>query len=181
MTTIKCNEGIKPINEVGFIFACPGSDEKNANELVAGNTGKNLNHLLDFLTKERPDIFFSENRYDYLITNSVETVYFAAQDNGKTVPKDDEVLDPANVSRIIEEVKECKYIILFGKQASLLETEIKKNYQNINVLKTIHLSNKTVNSNKMTILTEDQVKSKTSFECKLLRLRKVAEDILKQL
>ena len=87
-------------------------------KLVNGQTGKNLDLMLSILNKEYPEIFPSCFRYDYRITNSSEYVHYKAFDN-RTEPKKDEILENDNLKRLADDIMDYKYIITFGRCASL--------------------------------------------------------------
>ena len=89
------------ISHVAFMFACPGQKEEKAGKVVAGNTGKNLNLLLSVLSASENEniraLFPSENRYDYLITNSSDIIHYPALD-GTSLPSKSEYADDANLN-----------------------------------------------------------------------------------
>lgn len=108
------------ISHVAFMFACPGQKEEKAGKVVAGNTGKNLNLLLSVLSASENEniraLFPSENRYDYLITNSSDIIHYPALD-GTSLPSKSEYADDANLNRLFHELENSKYVIAFGNQA----------------------------------------------------------------
>lgn len=116
---ISYNKG-KNISPVAFMFACPGQKEQAAGKVVAGATGKNLNMLLSILMESENEkiraLFPSDDRYDYLITNSSDTVHYPALDNTSLPPKS-EYSNDANLNRLYSELDHMKYVIAFGAQA----------------------------------------------------------------
>lgn len=108
------------ISYVAFMFACPGQKEEKAGKVVAGNTGKNLNLLLSVLSASENEniraLFPSENRYDYLITNSSDIIHYPALD-GTSLPSKSEYADDANLNRLFHELENSKYVVAFGNQA----------------------------------------------------------------
>ena len=108
------------ISHVAFMFACPGQKEEKAGKVVAGNTGKNLNLLLSVLSASENEniraLFPSENRYDYLITNSSDIIHYPALD-GTSLPSKSEYTDDANLNRLFHELENSKYVVAFGNQA----------------------------------------------------------------
>ncbi|MBQ7291144.1 MAG: hypothetical protein IJW76_05440 [Clostridia bacterium] len=116
---ISYNKG-KNISPVAFMFACPGQKEQAAGKVVAGATGKNLNLLLSVLAKSENEkiraLFPSADRYDYLITNSSDTIHYPALDK-TSLPSKREYSDDANLNRLYKELDHTKYVIAFGAQA----------------------------------------------------------------
>ncbi len=111
------NEGNSNI-PTAFIFSCPGQEELKSGKLVNGQTGKNLDMMLTFLNKKKPDLFPSVNRYDYRITNSSECVHYKAYDN-RTEPKTAEINEPDNLSRLADDISGYRCVITFGRCAAL--------------------------------------------------------------
>ena len=105
---------------VAFLFACPGQKEQKAGKVVAGSTGRNLNLLLSALSSSESsfikELFPSEDRYDYLITNASNVVHYPAWDE-TSLPKKEEYSAGANLSRLFYELEDMKYVIAFGVQA----------------------------------------------------------------
>ncbi len=114
---VKRNEGAEGVR-TAFVFSCPGQEELKSGKLVNGQTGKNLDMMLEILNKEHPDIFPYTDRYSYRITNSSERVHYKAHDN-RSEPKKDEILAAENLSRLMDDIRDYKYIITFGRCASL--------------------------------------------------------------
>lgn len=116
---ISYNKG-KNISPVAFMFACPGQKEQAAGKVVAGATGKNLNTLLSILMCSENEkiraLFPSDDRYDYLITNSSDIVHYPALDK-TSLPSKSEYSDDANLNRLYAELDHVKYVIAFGAQA----------------------------------------------------------------
>ncbi len=114
---VKRNEGRENI-PTAFIFSCPGQEEMKSGKLVNGQTGKNLDMMLEFLHNSRPDIFPSVDRYDYRITNSSEIVHFKAHDN-RTEPKTSEICETDNIKRLCADISGFKYVITFGRCSAI--------------------------------------------------------------
>ncbi|MGN1095936.1 MAG: hypothetical protein ACI4QR_06065 [Eubacteriales bacterium] len=110
----------KGISPVAFMFACPGRKEQEAGRVVAGATGKNLNMLLSVLSHSENEkireLFPSEDRYDYLITNSSDKIHYPALDD-RSLPTKEEYSDDANLNRLYHEFENTHYVIAFGQQA----------------------------------------------------------------
>lgn len=127
---VKYNPG-KNISPVAFMFACPGQKEQQAGKVVAGITGKNLNMLLEILSKSENEtireLFPSTDRYDYLITNSSDKIHYPAFDS-TSLPKKSEYSDDANLNRLYNELDHIEYVIAFGAQAKDVSTLIEYKY-----------------------------------------------------
>ncbi len=115
------NEGKKEI-PTAFIFSCPGQEERKSGKLVNGQTGKNLDGMLSILRQQYPDIFPSDNRYDYRITNSSEQVHYQAYDH-KSEPGKKEIMDPQNLLRLKQDIEGYRYVITFGRCAAAAAKE----------------------------------------------------------
>lgn len=119
--------------QVCFIFSCPGYEELINNKVCCGKTGDNLDILLNILHSIDKNLFPSTNRYDYDILNSSNVVHYYALDN-KTEPEKSEILNnKVRIFNYIDSNKQLKYIVLFGKKADNLSTEIKKHIDNNNL------------------------------------------------
>lgn len=128
---VKYNPG-KNISPVAFMFACPGQKEQQAGKVVAGVTGKNLNKLLEILSKSEDEkiraLFPSTDRYDYLITNSSDKIHYPAYDS-TSLPKKSEYSDDANLNRLYNELDHIEYVIAFGAQAKDVSKLIEYKYE----------------------------------------------------
>ncbi len=117
---VNCNYGKSDVN-IAFVFACPGKFELKNNKVLSGNTGKNLNLLLEKLYEWNKTIFPYKDRYDYLLTNASEYVYYSGypEETCKTtLPKlRSDVYEKNNILRLCNELKNKKYVILFGEHA----------------------------------------------------------------
>lgn len=133
-STVQLNKGSN-VSSVAFMFACPGQKEEQAGRVVAGSTGKNLDRLLELLSKspneQIRDLFPSSNRYDYLITNSSNIIHYPALD-GKSLPSKTEYMREENVERLCEELKNARYVIAFGNQAKDASSAVKTAYREKN-------------------------------------------------
>ncbi len=168
---VKYNSG-KTDCEIAFVLACPGKNELNTGKLVAGQTGENLEKLINILNIERPSLFKYSNRYDYCITNASQRVYYKGYFNNKTTPYlRCDVYTQENISRLKNELS-GKRIITFGEGANsalrktgLAYKPIKYHlgYQGIN-----HIS-KDINNKEIT---------KGDSDATIKRLRVIANDIL---
>ncbi|MBU0944727.1 MAG: uracil-DNA glycosylase family protein [Proteobacteria bacterium] len=113
------NKG-NPTNKIAFILSTPGKVEGVAGRPASGETGANLNAILEILNKREPSLFGSTDRYEYLITNASTEVMHSFKGNGRTEDVSLNITREKNVARIQSEVKNCSIIILCGKKAELL-------------------------------------------------------------
>jgi hypothetical protein len=107
-------------NTVAFVFSTPGSFEEKAERPVAGKTGENLNEILLHLNNTDPMYFPWTDRYNYLITNATTTIMHARTEGKKTEETKLNVLKQSNINRLLSELRDCKVVILCGKNAGLL-------------------------------------------------------------
>lgn len=105
---------------LAFVFSVPGAREKLVNALVAGATGENLSFALEHLHRVRPDIFMSSERYSYRIANAYSRPMANSLGDKSSQATDSQILSPPNVTRFLQEVEDCRIIILCGKKAQLL-------------------------------------------------------------
>ena len=177
---VRRNEGKKDI-PTAFIFFFFFQEELKSGKLVNGQTGKNLDMMLSILNKNYPGIFPSCDRYDYRITNSSEYVHYKAFDN-RTEPKKNEILEKDNLSRLIEDIREYKYIITFGKCA-LLAAESSANIFDMSDKRFIysqHLSFLSLNSSIKTDINGKTIE-KGSIDSTYRRLEVAAKNITDQI
>lgn len=117
-------------NEITLVFSCPGQEEKKAGQPAAGQTGKNLNNLLELLNNSLGYIG-SFTRKDITITNSTTKVEYKAL-TGRTEAKPAEVLNEENIQRLYDEIKNTeKLIICFGDNAKLGVDKVVETYNDI--------------------------------------------------
>ena len=117
-------------SKVCFVLSCPGQYELINEKVCWGETGENLDKLLQMLNKENPDIFLSFNRYDYDILNASDVVHFYALDK-KTEASKREI--EGRIQRIYDYVdsnKNLSYMILLGKKAEYVKEKLEKKIQN---------------------------------------------------
>lgn len=125
-----------------FVFSAPGRMEADSGRPVTGDTGSNMDQILQELKQLNPATFPSSNRYDYLITNSSPRVFYAKKDNGKTEDTIMNVTDQRNVLRVMKEIESCSIVILCGKRAQQLKNHI----QGKTVVVACHFGNKGLRS-----------------------------------
>ncbi len=154
---VRRNEGKEGIR-TAFVFSCPGQQELKSGKLVNGQTGKNLDGMLAILGKQYPDIFPSENRYDYRITNSSERVHFKAFD-GRTEPQMKEITEKDNLLRLKNDLSGYKYVITFGRCAAAAVSEVCKMFdmKDVVIMYSQHLSFLSLNSSIKTDVNGDPI------------------------
>jgi len=132
-------------NEVIFILSCPGKEEEKAGKPAAGQTGINLDVILNSLnTKFNYDMF---DRRNITITNSTTRVEYIDKTN-RTEATKKEVLDQKNLERLSKEINGVsRYIICCGVNAELAIEELNKKQfiTEARILKISHLGNQALN------------------------------------
>jgi hypothetical protein len=96
-----------------FVLAAPGNKEKAAERPVAGDTGSNLDRILNHLHQYDPMAFPSIERYDYRIANSVETV----MSGDDSMPDLVDVLRPENLLRLSMQLSGYRTIVALSEPA----------------------------------------------------------------
>ncbi|MBE9886576.1 hypothetical protein G8B50_02495 [Enterococcus durans] len=136
-------------SKVAFVFECPGQEEENQSKPVAGQTGENLNIVLDFLVNycSKKSLFHSIDRYDYRILNLSEKVYYKAK-NGRTIPLIRDIRPDKNINRIIEQIGECDTVIFFNKSKKYdkVMNKIQNKLNNKKIIRVRHLGFQSINS-----------------------------------
>lgn len=108
---------------VAFVFSAPGRHEELQGAPVSGMTGSNLDAALLVLHAARPELFPSTARYDYRITNAFAGVLHEGA-HGRTEATPKEILEPANVERVLKELEGVESAILCGGKPALLKDRI---------------------------------------------------------
>jgi hypothetical protein len=108
----------KNAGQVGFVFICPGRFEEREGRPCAGQTGRVLDDGLSHLVQMRDDLFTSQNRYDYLITNAWPQVEYKESTN-RSVPKCSEVTSKQNIQRLFSEINGLSHVVACGELAHL--------------------------------------------------------------
>lgn len=147
-------------DKITFVFSCPGKKEEKVKKPVAGQTGENLEKLLNELEEEFLKKILDENtfvkwkefnekdkRYFFKITNTTKIPLYYARDK-KTEEKNKEKIGE-NLKRLALELENTKWIICFGKNAeyAIEEKLLKENRlnKNVKILKALHLTMKNLN------------------------------------
>lgn len=125
-------------NKIAFILSTPGKLEGEAERPAAGDTGDNMNGILDILNKSDPIHFPNIDRYRYLITNASTKVMHSAKNDKKTEDADRNVTKPQNVDRVRREIENCTIVILCGQKANLLAPHLSEKV----LIRISHLGNK---------------------------------------
>lgn len=181
-------DNIQKDSNMCIILSCPGQEELMADKVCAGETGENLEKILEILRKNdkynqlKPSKFNKEKekRYSYTIINSVQDVYFRGYNGAEA--DEDEVIKNENVLRIKEELREIniKYFIACGNNAKLLYEQIQNEFNDAKVSFVSHigwvgLRNQYKNDNRQLEGIKDAKKRDKK------RLELVASEIMKQL
>ena len=106
----------KKKSNVCFILSCPGREELINNKPCSGNTGKNLNKLLQILHQQRPDLFKFTDRYQYDILNTTEIVHFEALDTETEGGKDEIDRGVKKILEYVDSNTNLAYMVLFGRK-----------------------------------------------------------------
>ena len=96
-----------------FVLAVPGSKERDAKHPAAGDTGANLDRILDHLHRHDPAAFPSTHRYNYRIVNAWETIMFGTN----SMPDLTDVCKSDNISRLAEQLKGIATIVALSVPA----------------------------------------------------------------
>jgi len=178
-TLTHCNQGNR--EDVAFIFSCPGEKECCLKRPVVGETGKNLDELIERLI-ESGVVTCKENhiascnkicRYDFRITNSWKNVESFKQ-TGRSEAKIKEVKGDENLERLFGDLEgieiNCK-IFCFGKKAKIAIKELSKKESfkegDYKIIYLPHLGLQSINQIK--------VEGKNSKERKKSRISKIVE------
>lgn len=105
---------------VAFVFSAPGARELEEGRPVAGVTGENLAFALELLHSEMPKMFPSIDRYEYRITNASAVPLAKRLGSPTTQATPSEIIERANVDRVVLELAGCNVVVLCGRRAQLL-------------------------------------------------------------
>lgn len=168
----QCAHFNRGILTVAFVFSVPGTKERDASRPVVGDTGENLEIALESLNRSMPEVFSSLHRYDYRITNSFDEPHSKVIGTSRSEARVSQVLSPANVKRVTEELEGCEWAILCGRRAQLLSAQI--NDSGIRVVHAWHTGNQAL----ATKFKSEQVASEpTPCGRRLARVGLWAEDL----
>ena len=133
-----------------IILSCPGEEELMHDKVCFGETGNNLDFVLNILTNGNNLIKGGTNsacnggkiRYNFSIFNASNKVYFREYNEAEA--SDKEILSAENKKRLEEELKQIQqidYFILCGEKAKLLYPLISSKYQSAKISPVCHLGN----------------------------------------
>ena len=108
---------------VAFVFSVPGKKEQDANRPISGATGVNLSYALEVLNEQAPELFKSQDRYCYRITNAYSKPTYRSKDK-ITEQGFKEITAEDNVKRVICDLAECEIVVLCGRRAQMLASQI---------------------------------------------------------
>lgn len=111
-------------NEVAFVLSCPGRHEEGAGHPAAGNTGRNLDRLLERLG---PRLDLSNlSRTQVTIANAWASIEYQAK-TGRSEASDVEVKQPENIDRLASELRHISMLIVFcGMKAKLASQQLQE-------------------------------------------------------
>jgi uracil-DNA glycosylase len=136
LSTLEC-KAARVASDAGLSF----SDPRNASDRYDRG---NLEEALAILTQARPEAFPSPARYDYRITNAFAPALARSLGDKRTEATGREILDPANVTRVRQELEGMQLVVLCGNRAAYLREELYKSGRN--VIQCSHTSNQGLNS-----------------------------------
>ena len=181
-------DNIKPDSNLCIILSCPGESELKADKVCAGDTGENLDKILEIILTEEHGILESKeamqkshNRYKYNIINSVQQVYFRAYNAAEAEPEDIEKEN--NIKRAkenIQKIRSLKYVIVCGENADFLYSLIKSSIEEgVKIAKICHIGFVGLRNHYRNNCDELKgIKSGTERDKK--RIEMIAKEILKQ-
>lgn len=129
---------------LAFVFICPGRHEANRGYPCAAGTGANLLRALSELHRQAPLWFPSAGREAYVVTNAWAQVEYPAL-TGRSVPTEAEVLAPANLARLADEIAGVERVIACGTQAHAAVRALAPSRPALQVAYARHLSQRAVN------------------------------------
>ncbi|QAY66371.1 hypothetical protein [Paenibacillus protaetiae] len=131
-------------NVVGFVFSCPGRQEKIAGYPAAGTTGNNLALFLDFFNQFQKTKF---TRKDITISNASTKVMYAANNNGLTEADRSDILRVQNLNRLAKELSKIEGVIICcGGRAALAVNAISRRlHPECKIIHIQHLGMKSLN------------------------------------
>lgn len=128
---------------VAFIFSVPGTEEVIQGKPVSGDTGENLDIALEHLHVKLPTLFESKFRYDYRITNAFDQPIAVGLGHTESEASRAKIQSPQNLSRVLQDIDGCTYVILCGDKAKLLLDPVLKSGKS--AITVPHVGNKGLN------------------------------------
>ncbi len=167
--------------KIAIIFSAPGKKEEDAKKPAAGQTGINLENLLEILANKN-EIFSDIKKDNLRITNAWDKVEYMEKTE-RTEADFNEILQKDNLDRLAKEIKDIKKIIFCsGERAEIAILALKyaeKIDKNIKIIKIMHLGLQGLNQIKCDENGKVIKAGETGNTEK--RLKVVANDILEQL
>lgn len=160
-------------NDITLVFSCPGQVEEQFNKPAAGQTGTNLEIVLNYLNQRH---ILDWERDDITITNASDKPEYTAKSN-RTEATFSEITNSSNLLRLQGELENTsKYIVTFGKNANHAVNSIEKSKlnPNVKVIESSHLSFSNINRSIKSEETSSQERTKD-------RLEQLAQNILEKL
>ena len=166
------------------VLLCPGQEEEKKNAPAQGETGKNLDYLLNIMRNKYN--FKCHGRDDLTITNaSSEVLYEAVGGTGRSVPYKTDVLSLENLDRLADELSQTTHVIIccsnLAQKAVDQVQQCGKLRCGIRIANLPHLGNKALNRKYPDDSLPCHVLSYTSEEKKKFRLRRVACCLYRQI
>ena len=166
-------------SKVCFIFSCPGREELIHGKLCQGDTGENLNKILEILNVDRPTIFESKVKEEYDILNSTNIVHFNELDHKTEGDKNEINKHKQQLKKYLENNNNLEYVILCGNNAQT----VKDVFKDKKIICSRHLGFQSINQIKTDICGKDisEIVYPRSIDRTKARLEVVAEDIIRQI
>ena len=136
---------------IAVVFSCPGQEEEKQNLPISGQTGKNLEILLELLYK---DNFLNDKleKKELRVTNAWPEVVFAGNNSNKITEaklNKKEIYSESNLKRLENELNDIhEFIICFGQKAKKAIGKLHFVDPEPSILTCCHLSLQSLNSNK---------------------------------
>ena len=172
--------------KIAFVLSCPGKEEEEAKKPAAGQTGKNLEDLLEILytTYKMPEF----KRGLITISNSWATIEHKKK-TGRSQAKITEIYEKDNLDRLANELNQITdFIICCGDKAKAAVDKLQDQkilQQDCQILYVAHLGNQGLNNTiKKSIHGSTLIKTgdeETQAQNKLERLQVVAKDLIEQI
>ena len=128
------DDNIVPCSNLCILLSCPGEEEFLTQKVAAGQTGANLEKIINLLLRGKVDLKIApksndesncEIRYRCSIINASNHVYFRTVNSSE--PTNDELEDENNTKRFkesLEKIEHIKYFLVCGENAKCLFDEI---------------------------------------------------------
>jgi hypothetical protein len=112
------------LDEIGFIFSCPGKVEAEKGAPAQGHTGKNLNSLLEMLSSRSVDTSLRFDRQSITIANAWDRVEYS-KFTERSEARDTEIKSVSNINRLAQDISGIRCLLVFcGRAAALALAEL---------------------------------------------------------